>query len=109
MNSVALLSLPSSAVVIPTASPVDPGGSSASKPIRRPRRPTPPRVFPALADETRHAVDTETAAHYLNRRPQTLRTWAVYGTQPDGLQPLRVRGRLCWPVEQIRRLQGAIA
>jgi len=109
MTSPALLSQPPVLDAVLRMSPDGAERAPESPATRKPRRPPPPRVFPALADETRHAVDTEAAAHYLNRRPQTLRTWAVYGTQPEGLIPLRVRGRLCWPVEQIRRVQGAIA
>ena len=62
--------------------------------------------FTPLALEHRPAVDTATAAHYLNRRPQTLRGWASAETFPDGLRPLRVHGRLAWPVDGIRRALG---
>ena len=61
--------------------------------------------FPSLELETRPAVPTEEAAHYLSRRPQTLRAWAMRdGSGP--LRPLRVHGRLLWPVADIRRLLG---
>lgn len=52
---------------------------------------------------TRTAVDTAAAAFYLNRRPQTLRIWAM-GKGP--IQPLRVHGRLAWRVADIKRLLG---
>ena len=55
--------------------------------------------------ETRPAVDTAAAAHYLNRRPQTLRGWACLENGP--LRPIRVNGRLAWNVAEIRRLLGA--
>jgi hypothetical protein len=34
--------------------------------------------YPPLGLITRPAVDTDSAAHYLNRKAQTLRTWACY-------------------------------
>ncbi|HMN91657.1 MAG TPA: hypothetical protein PKC60_00360 [Hydrogenophaga sp.] len=61
--------------------------------------------FPPLELESRPAVPTEQAAHYLNRRPQTLRWWAMRdGAGP--IRPLRVNGRLAWPVSEIRRVVG---
>lgn len=61
------------------------------------------RHFPPLDLETRSAVDTETAAFHLNRRPQTLRAWASTGSGP--LSPVRVHGRLAWSVDRIRIVQ----
>lgn len=63
--------------------------------------------FPPLDRETRAAVDTETAAYHLNRKPQTLRCWAAFESGP--LRPLRVNGRLAWPTAEIRRLLGVPA
>lgn len=63
-------------------------------------------AFVALDRETRTAVDTATAAFHLNRQPQTLRCWASAETFPDGLRPLRVMGRLAWPVAGIRKALG---
>lgn len=61
--------------------------------------------FPPLHLETRPAVDTAAAAHYLSRRPQTLRGWAMKdGTGP--LRPLRINGRLAWKTADIRALLG---
>lgn len=62
--------------------------------------------YPPLEDVTSPAVPTPQAAHYLNRRPQTLRGWACNETFPAGLRPLRVMGRLAWPVAGIRRVMG---
>jgi hypothetical protein len=67
---------------------------------------TAPTEYVPLALETRPAVDTAAAAHYLSRRPQTLREWACKETFPAGLRPFRVNGRLAWPVEGIRRALG---
>jgi len=65
-----------------------------------------PQQFPPLELETRPSVPTEQAAHYLNRRPQTLRGWACAETFPDGLRPVRINGRLGWPVAGIRAVLG---
>lgn len=59
-------------------------------------------VFQHLDSETRCVIDTRTAAHYLNRRPQTLRAWAKSPVSP--LQPIRLLGRLVWPVAAIRNI-----
>lgn len=67
--------------------------------------PNPHTFFAPLEAETRPVVDTATAAHYLLRRPQTLRGWACNdGSGP--LRPLRVHGRLMWRVAEIRALLG---
>ena len=60
--------------------------------------------FPPLELENRPAVATEQAAYYLNRRPQTLRTWACMENGP--LRPTRINGRLAWPVSELRRVLG---
>ena len=61
-------------------------------------------AFVSLASETRAAVDTATAAYHLNRQPQTLRGWACLENGP--LRPIRVHGRLAWPVAELRRVLG---
>jgi len=58
----------------------------------------------ALTHETRAAVNTETAAFHLNRAQQTLRVWACRENGP--LRPIRVNGRLAWPVSQIKEILG---
>ena len=68
-----------------------------------------PQQFTPLELEHRPTVDTASAAHYLNRRPQTLRGWACLETFPDGMRPLRVNGRLAWPVAGIRKALGVPA
>ena len=70
------------------------------------RAATEPQQFPLLESVTRPTVDTAAAAYYLNRRPQTLRAWACLETFPDGLRPVRVHGRLAWPVSELRRVLG---
>ncbi|NBY16146.1 MAG: hypothetical protein EBQ78_00365 [Betaproteobacteria bacterium] len=60
--------------------------------------------YPPLGLITRPAVDTDSAAHYLNRKAQTLRTWACYENGP--IRPIRVHGRLAWSVDEIRKVLG---
>jgi len=61
------------------------------------------QIFPPIDLETRTHVGTDQAAHYLMRRPQTLRMWAAL--EPKGaIRPVRVNGRLAWSVAGIRAL-----
>ena len=60
------------------------------------------QYFTPLALETRPAINTAQAAHYLSRQPQTLRAWACLENGP--LLPVRINGRLAWPVAAIREL-----
>lgn len=60
------------------------------------------KQFTPLAHETRPTVDTAAAAHYLNRRPQTLRGWACLENGP--IRPIRICGRLAWNVADIKSL-----
>ena len=65
-----------------------------------------PQRFPSLELVTRPTVDTNAAAYYLNRQPQTLRGWACSESWPEGLRPVRINGRLGWPVAGIRPVLG---
>jgi hypothetical protein len=58
--------------------------------------------FTSLDLERRTHVDTACAAYHLGRKPQTLRVWASSENGP--LRPVRVNGRLAWPVADIRRV-----
>lgn len=58
--------------------------------------------FTPLEQVTRPTVPTDAAAYYLNRRPQTLRTWSCL--ENGALRP--IRGRLAWSVAEIRKLLG---
>lgn len=49
-------------------------------------------------------VGTAQAAFYLDRQPQTLRGWACLENGP--LRPIRINGRLAWPVAEIKRVLG---
>jgi hypothetical protein len=57
-----------------------------------------------LEHETRVAVPTNEAAFHLNRAQQTLRLWACLENGP--IRPIRINGRLAWPVAAIRSLLG---
>ena len=61
-------------------------------------------AFVSLDRETRTAVETACAAFHLCRAPQTLRSWA--STEAGPLRPIRVHGRLAWPVAELRRVLG---
>ena len=63
--------------------------------------------YPPLEAVTRPTVDTAAAAYYLNRKPQTLRGHACNENGP--IRPLRINGRLAWPVSELRRLLGVPA
>lgn len=62
--------------------------------------------FPPLEEVTRPTVPTDQAAHYLLRQPQTLREWAMTGKV---IQPLRINGRLAWPVSELKKILGVAA
>jgi hypothetical protein len=60
--------------------------------------------FQPIEQITLAAIPTEQAAFYLNRRPQTLRIWAM---KENGLiRPIRINGRLTWPVKEIKKVLG---
>jgi len=61
--------------------------------------------FAPLDREQRTHVDTACAAYHLGRKPQTMRVWA--STEQGPIRPIRINGRLSWPVADIRRLLGA--
>lgn len=66
-----------------------------------------PSAYPPLGSITRPTVDTDTAAYYLNRQPQTLRIWACKENGP--IRPFRINGRLAWPVAELCRVLGVSA
>lgn len=72
--------------------------------LRAPAFGTPSAGYVSLDRETRAVVPTHCAAFHLSRRPQTLRSWACLENGP--LQPVRVHGRLAWPVAELRRVLG---
>lgn len=72
------------------------------KPTAATTAPYPEQAYPPLDQVARPAVPTDAAAFYLNRKPQTLRSWA--STEHGPIRPVRINGRLAWPVAEIRRL-----
>ena len=62
--------------------------------------------FPDIRTESRTHVKTSVAARWLGRQEQTLRGWACLENGP--LRPIRVSGKLAWPVADIRRLLGVL-
>ncbi len=66
--------------------------------------------YTPLAQVQRTHVDTNAAAHYLNRRPQTLRGWHCHGHFPiESLRPVAVNGRLAWSVAAIKSVMKVTA
>lgn len=49
------------------------------------------------------ALKTSEAAFYLDRKEQTLRAWACLG---GPIRPIRINGRLAWPVSDVKKLLG---
>ena len=60
------------------------------------------RITIPLDRETRTILPTPEAAYHLNRAQQTLRLWAMRENGP--IRPIRVNGRLAWPVSELRRI-----
>ena len=60
-------------------------------------------IHPVSLDrETRANLPTPEAAFHLNRAQQTLRLWAMRENGP--IRPIRIHGRLAWPVAELRRI-----
>ena len=72
------------------------------------REATTPRQFTAqympLEQVTRPNLTTAETAHYLNRRPQTLRGWACLENGP--IRPRRIGGLLAWNTAEVKALVG---
>ncbi len=67
-----------------------------------------PSQFQPLTEVTRPNLTTAEAAFALNRKPQTLRIWAMNDDIP-GLRPKRIRGLLAWPTAEVKALAGVAA
>ncbi len=61
-----------------------------------------PKGISPLDLETRSHVSTAEAAAYLHRRPATLYFWT--NRQAGAVLPVKVHGRLLWPVASIKRV-----
>lgn len=57
-----------------------------------------------LTQEPRATLGTEETAQHLGLKPQTLHSWASKQNGP--LRPIKIGGRLQWPVADLRRLVG---
>lgn len=68
------------------------------------RSPPAARQFQPLELVNKPNVDTAHAAYLLSRRPQTLREWACMESGP--IRPIRISGRLAWPVADLKRVLG---
>lgn len=64
-------------------------------------------AFTPLHEVLRAALTTKEAAYHLNRAEQTLRLWSCRDDGP--IRPMRINGRLAWPVADIRKLLGVEA
>lgn len=60
--------------------------------------------FSPLELVTKPNLTTAETAHYLNRRPQTLRGWACLENGP--LRPRRIGGLLAWNTNEVKALAG---
>lgn len=63
-----------------------------------------PQGFVPLDKEIRTHVSTKVMCYHLDRKEQTARGWACHEDGP--IRPIRVNGRLAWPVDDIRRILG---
>jgi len=61
-----------------------------------------PEDYIPLNELTRTYITTPEAAFYLNRKPQTLRSWACLENGP--IKPIRLYGRLAWSVKDLKAL-----
>ena len=59
-------------------------------------------VYKPLEQVSTPTLPTDAAAHYLNRKPQTLRAWA--SLENGAMRPVRINGRLAWNVAKIKSL-----
>lgn len=58
--------------------------------------------YPGIDAEIRTTLPTAIAAYYLNRKSQTLRSWACFENGP--IRPIRINGILAWLVSDIKQL-----
>jgi len=61
-------------------------------------------LYEPIEEVTRPVLDTAAAAHYLARRPQTLRGWACHEDGP--IKPHRINGRLAWRTSDVKSVLG---
>jgi hypothetical protein len=61
-------------------------------------------TYPPLELVTKPNLTTAETAHFLNRRPQTLRAWACLENGP--IRPRRIGGLLAWATAEVKILAG---
>jgi hypothetical protein len=59
-------------------------------------------AFESLDAIDKPTLTTGEAAHFLNRKQQTLRNWAIRNDGP--VKCVRIGGRLAWPTAAVRAL-----
>lgn len=59
--------------------------------------------YQPISEVTRSILTTEEAAFYLNRKPQTLRIWAMKKSKAP-IKPVNIFGRLGWKTDEVRSL-----
>lgn len=62
--------------------------------------------YPPLEQVTKPNLTTRELAYYSDMAEQTWRVKACYDTAPEGLRPLRVCGKLAWPLAGAKKLLG---
>lgn len=60
--------------------------------------------YDSLESTNKITLPTKQAAFHLDRQPQTLRVWAMRENGP--IRPIRINGRLAWPVKEIKKILG---
>ena len=78
-------------------------------PPEQPKEPPVPakiNPYPPLESVENPTVGTHQAAYYLNRKAQTMRSWASC-KEDAPIKPIRLYGRLAWPVAAIREVLQA--
>jgi hypothetical protein len=66
------------------------------------------KIYTPLDLESRTVIPTDVAAFHLNRKSQTLRSWACFENGP--IRPIRISGRLAWQLADVITLikKGAL-
>lgn len=87
----------------PTQTPISDAPTFIAGAMRRQQA-----LYPALEQVTKPNLTTAEASYFLDRAPQTLRTWAMKnGTGP--ISPRRIGGLLAWSTSEVKALAGVPA
>ena len=63
-------------------------------------------AYPPLTEVTKPNLTTAEIAFYTNQAEQTWRIHACKETFPVGLRPIRIGGRLNWPLSGVKKICG---